>query len=71
MELAHSNIDPHVAGARIEKGIAGKAEPGDVVVRRQVLIADADVDMAEIDDIAEICLDRSLFFCHGALPFPA
>src|SRR5215471_4755904 len=30
---------------------AGEAEAGDVVMGRQVLIADADVDVAEIDDV--------------------
>ena len=54
MELAHADIDPHQARAGIEKWIAGQAQPGDVVVRGQVLIGDADVDVPEIDDVAEI-----------------
>src|SRR5262249_22823323 len=70
MELAHSDIDPHVAGASVEKGIARETEAGDVILRRQALVADADIDVPEIDDIAEI-LRRPivLFFCHGAFSF--
>src|SRR5262249_15875171 len=70
MELAHSDIDPHVAGASVEKGIARKTEAGDVILRCQTLVADADIDVPEIDDIAEI-LRRPvvLFFCHGAFSF--
>src|SRR5215468_1668938 len=71
MELAHPDIDPHVAGAGVEKGIAREAETGDVVVRRQVLVADADIDVPEIDDVAEI-LGRAivLLVCHGVIPLP-
>ena len=67
MELAHPDIDPHVAGAGIEKGIAREAETADVVMRRQVLVANANVDVPEIDDVAEI-LTRAvvLLVCHGA-----
>ncbi len=67
MELAHPDIDPHVAGACIEKGIAREAETADVVMRRQVLVANANVDVPEIDDVAEI-LTRAvvLLVCHGA-----
>src|SRR5439155_1428861 len=69
MELAHPDIDPHVAGAGIEKRIARETKAGDVVVRRKVLIADADVDVAEIDDVSEILRGPVvLFFRHGALP---
>src|SRR6516225_1026337 len=69
MELAHPDIDPHVAGASVEKGITREAETGDVVVRRQVLVADADIDVPEIDDVAEI-LGRAivLLVCHGVIP---
>src|ERR1700746_182846 len=69
MELAHADIDPHVAGPGTEEGIAGEPEAGDVVTGRQALIADADIDVPEIDDVAEI-LRRAvkLLVCHGAIP---
>src|SRR5262249_19355062 len=54
VELAHADIDPHVTGAGIEEWIARQSESADIVVGRNVLIADADVDMTEIDDVAEI-----------------
>ena len=54
VELAHADIDPHVAGAGVEKRIARIAEPGDVKMRRQVLVVDADIDVADADDIADI-----------------
>jgi hypothetical protein len=54
MELAHPDIDPHVAGAGIEKRIAREAETADVVMRREVLVVNANVDVPEIDDVAEI-----------------
>src|SRR5262245_19089146 len=71
MELAHPDIDPHVAGAGVEKGIAREAETSDVVVRRQVLVADADIDVPEMDDVAEI-LGRAivLLVCHGRYSSP-
>jgi hypothetical protein len=34
VELAHADIDPHVAGPGIEEGVAGQAQAGDVVVCR-------------------------------------
>src|SRR5215467_5543840 len=69
MELAHPDIDPHVAGAGVEKGIAREAETGDVIMRRQVLVADADIDVPEIDDVAQI-LGRAIVLLvgHGVRP---
>src|SRR5262245_39983746 len=64
VELAHADIDPHQPGAGIEKGIAGEAEAGDVIMRRQVLVADADIDMPEIDDVAQI-LGRAIVLLVG------
>ena len=54
VELAHADIDPHVAGAGVEKGIARIAEPGDVEMRGEVLIVDADIDVADADDVADV-----------------
>src|SRR6516165_2945143 len=69
MELAHADIDPHIAGARIEERIARQSEPADVVVRRDVLIADADIDVSEIDDIADMLRGAIvLFVLHDGVP---
>ena len=66
VELGRAHVHPHQAGAGIEERIAGEAEAGDVIMRRQVLIADADVDVPEIDDVAEIlCRAIVLLVGHG------
>src|SRR5262245_49301531 len=69
VELAHADIDPHQATAGVEEGIAGEAEAGDVIMRRQVRVADADVDVPEIDDVAQI-LGRAIVLLvgHGVRP---
>ena len=54
MELAHTGIDPHVARAGVEEGIARVAEAGDIIVRRQMLVGDADIDVADADDVADV-----------------
>jgi hypothetical protein len=69
VELAHADIDPHIAGAGIEERIARQPEPGDVIMRRDVLIADTDIHMAEIDDVAEVLRGAIIFFgLHRAVP---
>ena len=71
MELAHADIDPHQARAGIEKGVAGEAQAGDVIVRRQVLVGDADVDVPEIDDVAEVLGGAIVLLVgHGACSLP-
>ena len=53
--------------AGIEEGIAREPEAADVVMRRQVLVGDAHIDMPEIDDVAEILgCAVVLLVCHGA-----
>ena len=54
MELAAADVDPHVVGADHDVGIARKPEPGDIEERRQPLIGDGDVDVLELEDIADI-----------------
>ena len=54
MELAHADIDPHIAGAGVEIWIARQSKPRDVVMGGDLLIADANIHMAEIDDIADV-----------------
>ena len=57
------HILPH---AGIEKRIAGEPEPGDVVLRRQVLVGDADIDVADIDDVAGVLRGAVVvLFRHG------
>jgi hypothetical protein len=71
VKLAHADIDPHIARAGVEIRIAGETEPGHVIMRRQMLIADADIDVAEVDDVAGI-LRRAIvvFFEHWRGSFP-
>src|SRR5262249_11291220 len=71
VKLAYDDIYPHIAGAGIEEGIAGEAEDGDVDMGCQVVIADGDIDVHEMDDVAEI-LGRAveLLVCHGPYPSP-
>src|SRR4029453_6577600 len=69
MELAYPDIDPHVASARIEKGVAREAKTGDVVMRRQVLVADANVHVTEIENVTKILRGAVVLFVgHGAIP---
>src|SRR5262249_39092241 len=71
MELAYADIDPHVAGASIEEGDAGEAETGDVGMGRQVLVADADIDVPEMAELAGILVRGvELLVCHGPYPPP-
>jgi len=69
VELAHPDIDPHQPGAGVEEGIAGQPEAGDVIVRRQLLVGDADVDVPEIDDVAEVLAGAIVLLVgHGVGP---
>src|SRR5690348_6306407 len=54
MKLASADIDPHVGVRHHQIGIAGQPEAGDVKQRRQPLVGDGDVDMLEMDRVAEI-----------------
>ncbi len=65
------DIHPHQAGAGVEKRIARETQCGDVIVRRQMLVGDADVDVPEIDDIAEILACAIVFLpSHGGFSSP-
>ena len=70
--MAHADIDPHIAGAGIEERIARVAEPGDVEMRRLVLVVDADIDVADTDAVADILGGAVVRFVeHGViLPDP-
>src|SRR5262249_3077711 len=54
VELAHADIDPHIAGAGVEKWVARQSKPSDGVMGGDVLIADANIHMAEIEGIADV-----------------
>ena len=54
MKLAAADIHPHVAVGDHQIGVAGEAEAGHVEQGRQPLVGDLDVDMLEMDGIAEV-----------------
>lgn len=54
MKLAPADIDPHVGVGHHQIGIAGEPKSRDVKQRRQALIGDLDVDMFEVDGVAEV-----------------
>ena len=54
MKLASADIDPHVGVGHHQIGIAGEPEPGDIEQRRQMLVGHLDVDVFEMDRIAEV-----------------
>ena len=68
VKLACADIDPHVAGAGIEERVAGQSESADIIMRGNVLIVDADIDVTEIDDIADVlCGAIKLFVRHDGV----
>src|SRR5579863_51490 len=69
MELAHADIDPHVARGDVEKRVARIAEPGDVIIRAVVLVGNAHVDVADADNVALVLGGAIVFLLlHGELP---
>src|SRR5688572_21995981 len=66
MKLAPAHIDPHVGVRHHQVGIAGQPEAGDIKQRRQPLVGDRDVDMLEMDRIAEI-LCGAVELLHGKI----
>src|SRR5690242_11756247 len=54
MELAHADIDPHDANPRVEERVAGEPKAADIIVCGEPLVGDVDVDVSEIDDIADV-----------------
>jgi hypothetical protein len=68
VELTHPDIYPHQPRAGVEERVARETQPGHVVVRCPVLIRDAHVDVAEIDDVAEVlCRAIILPVGHGVI----
>ena len=68
MKLSHADIDPHVAGAGIDKRVARETKAGNVIMRRQMLIGDADIHVADIDDVAKI-LGGTIILLSGMAAF--
>ena len=54
MKLAASDVHPHIADAGHQVGIARQPESDHIEERRELLIGDGDVDVLELDDIAEV-----------------
>src|SRR5205823_875647 len=54
MELAATDIDPHIVVGRHQIGIAREPEPGHVEQRCEMLVRYGDVDVLEMNGIAEI-----------------
>jgi hypothetical protein len=67
MELAASDIDPHVVDAGHHVGVAGKPQPADIEERRESLILNLQVYVLKRDDIAEI-LDTTVILLAHPLP---
>jgi hypothetical protein len=54
VKLAAADIHPHVAVGDHQIGVPGQAEAGHVEQRRQPLVGDLDVDVLEMDGVAEV-----------------
>ena len=73
VELAAADVDPHVFQARHQVRVARQAEAHEVVGDGLALVGHADVDVAELDDVAEVfdgaveggCGDGGVIHCFG------
>ena len=67
VKLLRASVDPHVAGAEIDVGIARKAESADVEQGRDLLIRHREVDVLHVEHIADVLFASiELFrFSHG------
>ena len=54
MKLAPADIDPHVGVGHHQIGVAGQPEPRDIEQCRQPLVGDLNVDVLEMDRVAEV-----------------
>ncbi len=67
MKLALADIHPHVGVAHHQIGIARQAETGHIEKRCQMLIGHRDIDMLEMDGIAEVLGGAvEMLLLHGA-----
>jgi hypothetical protein len=67
MELAAADIDPHVVVGVHQVGIAREPQPGDIEQRRKPLVRNVDVDMFEMDRVAEVLRRAVIAGLHGHL----
>ena len=67
MKLAPADIDPHVAVRDHQIGIAGQPEACDIEQRRQPLVGDGDVDVLEMNGVAEVFCG-TVELLHGDSP---
>ena len=68
MKLVSADIDPHVGVRHHQIGIAGQPEAGDIEQRRQPLIGHRDVDVLEMDRVAEVFCGAVELLLHGCDP---
>src|SRR6266536_5158266 len=62
VKLGPANVRPHVQRTDVHVRVTGKAQPDDVEPRCKNLVGDGDVDMLELDDVAEVIR------CRGTIP---
>src|SRR3954451_11289505 len=65
MKLASSGVDPHVGVGHHQKGIAGEPKACDIEQRGEALVRDLDVDVLEMDRVAEIFFGSIELLRHG------
>jgi hypothetical protein len=65
MKLAPPGVDPHVGVGHHQIGIAGEPKSRDVEQGRQALIGHLDVDVLEMDGVAEIFCGSIELLRHG------
>src|SRR5204862_2041685 len=65
VELAAPDIDPHVGVGNHQIGIAREPEASDVEQGGEPLVGDGDVDVFEVDDVAEIFGGAIIGLLHG------
>src|SRR5436305_10571152 len=74
MKLAAADIDPHVSVGHHQIGVAGKPEACDIKQGGQALVRHLDVDVFEMDRVAEIfggAVERLLHGCGPRLGYGA
>jgi hypothetical protein len=69
VELAAADVHPHVVVHHHQIRIAGEAEPGAIEQRGDALVGNGDIDVLEVDGVAEI-LGGAVegLLVHGPIP---
>ena len=68
VKLAAADIHPHVGVGHHQIGVPGQAEAGDIKQGRQPLVGDLDIDMFEMDRVAEVFGGAVEMLLHGGFP---